>query len=63
MVGFCIVNTFPQKNEIKRNLVVKDSNDAGKDAAVNVTFCLAVLTERTVHDHHWMVVGLEFAAR
>ena len=62
MVGFGIVNTFPQKNEIKINLAVKDSNDAGKNAAVNITFCLGALTERTVHDHHWLVVGLEFAA-
>ena len=43
--------------------MVNDSNDAGEDAAVNITFCLAVLTERTAHDHHWLVVGLEFAAR
>ena len=29
---------------------------------LTVTFCLAALFERTVHDHHWLVVGLEFAA-
>ena len=63
IVGFCIANTFPQKNEMKRNLVVNDSNDAGKGAVVTVTFCLAALTEHTAQGHHWLVVGLEFAAR
>ena len=29
---------------------------------LTVTLCLAVLTEHTVQDHHWMGVGLESAS-
>ena len=47
----------------KKKIVVNNNNDAGKGAVVTVTFCFAALSEHTVHDHHWLVGGLEFAVR
>ena len=70
---FCYkLNTLPQKHEIQcsytrhcklKHQQVNDSSDMQvKIQWLTVTFCLAALTEHTVHNHHWLVIGLEFAA-